>query len=413
MLQVGDIHFSENKNKFLADYKDNEIPKEFVNQIAPNALTTVLKKMLDLVGDYKINGVLFCGDLTTAGNLEEYKKCIEFLHDSFLNPKKFTENQIHVVPGNHDVDRDKCDRTGKDLKSKFKPLQQAWEEKALQVLKYRNQDIVNEKGDKVCIYSMNSCIGCGVTRNFPKEIEAVIFNCITKLHKKKKMKKERYNELRYQTLDTPAFLQDELDKIDSDIQSLDRTSLPIILAHHNILPQFTPRISVYGELLNGGVLRSSLVNKDKIILFCHGHIHENPVEIVAAPDQNSKMVCISAPELISGFNVIHIEYNSMNIPLGCIVEKCKMERGKLEFNKVKIPFYGINHIGDISHENTRKVFNKSTKNFQRFDEIYNLLDGNITKKNIASSLLELEWFGVVEIHNKEIKPKEWQIARRF
>ena len=59
--------------------------------------------------------------------------------------------------------------------------------------------------------------------------------------------------------------------------------LSVIVAHHNLLPQRLPRLAPYTELVNGGALRASLGELGKPVLYLHGHIHEDPIEILRSP----------------------------------------------------------------------------------------------------------------------------------
>lgn len=413
LLQVGDIHFPENKNKKIVDYKDTDVPLPFIDKIVPTVFPIILRKVHQLLTNNKFHGVMFCGDFTSGGVLEGYKECLSYLKDNILSSGGFSENQIHAVPGNHDIDRELCDPTGKDNETKFATLRDAWREIGFPVLSYRSPVIQNSINNKVSIYSMNSCIGCGVVRNYPEEISEVIVRKVNKLYEDKDITKERFHELKAEILDTPAFLQDELSHVQTEIQTLSSETLPIILAHHNILPQFTPRVSVYGELLNAGVFRDSLIRKSENILYCHGHIHEDPVEIISTPEQDHKIICVSAPELIKGFNVIHIEYSSQNIPLGCHVEKYRINRGDVDCEQLQIHFYGPDRLHDICGQEAVDVARCLTKVPLLVKNIYSSLNKRITQKNIARYLSDIEWFRIVRINNKEREFKEWHVSGRL
>lgn len=413
LLQVGDIHFPDSKNQQIVDYKDENVPAPFIETLSLKTLPFILKKIHSFLSQKDIHGILFCGDLTSGGSLEGYKECLSYLKENFLSPDNFQQDQVHAVPGNHDIDRDTCDPTGADNETKFETLRTAWKDIGFPVLNYRNPIVNNSSNNKVSIYSMNSCIGCGVIRNYPKEISEVIFDKISELHKSGHMTEARYRKLKEEVLDTPAFLEEELSTVQSEIQNLSKGVLPVILAHHNILPQFTPRVSVYGELLNAGFFRDSLIRNSDIILYCHGHIHEDPIEVISTPQGNHRIVCISAPELVKGFNIIHIEYSSQNIPLGCVVEKCRVNRGDMDHQVSPISFYGPESIGDMCGSDAVDVARTLTRDPQRVKDIYNTLNKRVTQQNIALYLSEMEWLGVVQINNKDRSFKEWHVTGKI
>jgi hypothetical protein len=49
-------------------------------------------------------------------------------------------------------------------------------------------------------------------------------------------------------LDTPAFDQDHIEEVCHTIGGMNKKNVPVVVAHHNILPQAIPRVAAYTEL---------------------------------------------------------------------------------------------------------------------------------------------------------------------
>jgi hypothetical protein len=96
--------------------------------------------------------------------------------------------------------------------------------------------------------------------------------------------------------------------------SLSSDRLIVVAAHHNLLPQRLTRIAPYTELVNSGAVRASLMEAKRPILYLHGHIHTNPVEVLSMPSGDA-LVCISAPLAEAGFNILEIVFTRAGIPL--------------------------------------------------------------------------------------------------
>ncbi len=118
--------------------------------------------------------------------------------------------------------------------------------------------------------------------------------------------------------------------------------ISIVLSHHNLLPQAIPRVALYAELLNAGVARSRLLGLHKTILYCHGHIHDDPIEVLTDPQNpGSQVILISAPTLSRGFNTITTEFGRKGFPLGCIITAHRLRKrdGSVERRSVRVPLH--------------------------------------------------------------------------
>lgn len=74
------------------------------------------------------------------------------------------------------------------------------------------------------------------------------------------------------------------------------------------------RLAPYTELVNSGAVRASLMEAGRPILYLHGHIHTDPVEVLSVPGGDA-LVCISAPAAEDGFNIIEVVFTRSGKPL--------------------------------------------------------------------------------------------------
>lgn len=106
--------------------------------------------------------------------------------------------------------------------------------------------------------------------------------------------------------------------------------LVTLVAHHGPLPQATPRLGPYTEMINGGQVRRRLLQMNRPVLYLHGHIHEDVVEMVrgsgVAPQATSwPVIIIAAPLLSEGFNRIDVEFASDGRVLGLILQRIRVD----------------------------------------------------------------------------------------
>ncbi len=79
-----------------------------------NKKSFIVKNLIDdlkneLLNDNKIDLVLITGDLTDSGKIEQFKKAEEIVINMMENPIDglgVNRNEIYIVPGNHDIDRE-------------------------------------------------------------------------------------------------------------------------------------------------------------------------------------------------------------------------------------------------------------------------------------------------------------------
>jgi hypothetical protein len=420
VIQAGDLHFPEYKGKSIGDLKDEGAPEALIQAIAPTQLQSVMREVAHIAEEPTVCGLLICGDMTSYGDIEEYKNSIKYLNKAVEvgDLTKWPEEALHVVPGNHDVNRSLCD-SGEDLYKKFDPLVDSWDQigrkSILPIEKVRSTEI-NSSQNSLNLFSLNSCIGCGEKRHLPKEIREELIQ-IFEDHSVNTSDSNAFKLIGEQ-LDTPAFEDEHVNSLVRKINEVSSTSVPLVLAHHNILSQVTPRVEIYTELINSGLFRSRLASCSRPVIYCHGHIHDNPVEELKHHQYpSSKVIFVSAPLLYNGFNVIEIEFARNNLPLGCIVHKYRTNPSGAVDNteSVDIPLVDSGMLAKFSDEKLASLLNVCDKNFKRFERIRELIKEDIGRgihrSTVRDLILEAMWLGLVEIKDRESEYKYWTVRR--
>lgn len=421
IIQVGDLHYPQYKDTVVGDLKDDSVPTGLSSVVTPNQLQLVMRKISKISDDEDISGIIFCGDMTTYGNHTEYEKCITYLNKSIEvgDQRKWPNESLHVVPGNHDVNRQLCDPKGIELYNKFIPLEKYWSnigrDDIIPIQQIRSS-VINSAGNSVNIFSLNSCIGCGEKRHLPEKIRTKLLK-LFKEHSKGVPGKDVF-ELFGEQLDTPAFTNEDVGSLVDEIERLDDESIPLVLAHHNVLSQAIPRLEIYTELINSGLFRSRLASCSRPIIYCHGHIHDDSVEqVIDHKYPLSKIVFVSAPLLKNGFNIIEVEFARNKLPVGCIIHKYKSRSsGSIDNTEsIRIPLLDEKKLPVFSDDKLSSLLKLCGGEYKRFDElrknIHNDLGININKNSLRDLILEAEWLNLIQVNDRKEKPKYWKIRR--
>lgn len=94
-VHISDIHFGQEK-------RPGEV---IVNNDVKERLITDACRTLEIVGKYPADGIIVTGDIAYAGKTEEYRAAGEWL-DKLAAAIGCQKTSVHLVPGNHDIDRD-------------------------------------------------------------------------------------------------------------------------------------------------------------------------------------------------------------------------------------------------------------------------------------------------------------------
>lgn len=343
IVQVGDVHLPSAAGiSGEIDVKDRKFPPALVELISKRPLKTVFKKLYDLIACKKLDAVLFMGDFTDLGQLVGYKACANFISRALQigTDGLYSDMPLGIVPGNHDIDRNLAGHPS--LTDKFQPLAEALHSAHLPEMPINSVKsiLLEEEGAALDIHLVNSCWGCGEPQFIPEIIRQPIKDALDKAlagATASDALKSYYD----QQLDTPAMAKEAIDDVVERITNRLQKTLPIVVAHHNLLPQRIPRLAQYTELVNGGALRSSLAQLNTPVLYLHGHIHEDPIEIVHQPS-GEPLVIISAPEAASGFNILDVTFTRTSLPLVCHVVPYRFDAaGTLRArNSIRVPLIG-------------------------------------------------------------------------
>jgi hypothetical protein len=326
ILQVGDVHLARTaKLGRPLDDKDQRFPTDLRHLVATAPVKVVFRAIHRLVEKGSVDLLLFMGDLAEQGGLTSYQACVRYLAEALQlgAGRRFADLPLGIVPGNHDVDRVLAAKPG--LKAKFQPLQRALAKMGLPAMPV-DAPIWLETSEGPCridVALLNSCWGCGAKEFIPHEFRAGISKAINDAINcggDSRATQAYYDR----QLDTPAFSGETVQKLVDGAAALPGGSLIVAVAHHNILPQRLPRLAPYTELVNSGAVRSALSGLGRPVLYLHGHIHEDPVEIVQVPG-GAPLVSISAPEVSDGFNQLELVFTPTGLPLICSVRPWRFD----------------------------------------------------------------------------------------
>ena len=414
IMHIGDIHYPERHNAHLADIKDKGVSRDFIDKITPNKFDKVAKSLLHVIKTQEIHSVLLSGDLTSYGEKNGYQRCVEYFLDLFSKENCDKEIDLHVVPGNHDLERDKAGSANQF--EKFKEFSSIWKANGKDILKpdgVRTSEI-DLDGKRIKRLSLNTCVGCGEMRAFPPSIRGEIESLISSADLKTKPDFDIYGE----QLDTPAANEEHISIVEDTVKNSSiENYLTLVLGHHGLLPQSTVRVDIYTEMINGGYIRSLLNTADFPVIYCHGHIHDDPVEVLSQPNhQKSNLVSISAPEFCDGFNLIEISFSSNNTPIGCSVIPYRVTTftAVKPGEEIRIPLQKSQLVDEYCSNNVEEIYRAIPTEPDFFENIYKSIseiDTEISKENLAGILIELEWVGVISLDNRQKKSKKWIIRR--
>lgn len=420
MLHIGDIHFPEIDENERPLYKRDGGFHPKMDEILPKAsYMIILDDLLEEI-DKNPSAILFSGDLTTGGiekgGIKGFEECLDFLKLRIPPPYFDEDNQrIFIVPGNHDVDREK--RSESSLITKFEPIKESISKKEfpeIPVSEATFKIVKNQNSSSsISIISINSCVGCGEIRYFPEEIQKPISELFEKF---KSERTQKLMERIYNELDIPVIEEQDITNSIKFIEK-NETCLPIFLTHHNLLPHRIVREVMYSELLNGGHLRNQLLTLNKPIIFLHGHIHDDSIEIIESTQKYSKIICISAPLFlpIKGRNVKNIGFNKIRIVfenevlIGCEIELHRLNGAKMEKRKERIHFWTPPDTVALLTSQDEKIFSYVDDKKVYLNKIKNRYNESIEKKitidEVEACMDKLSWLGLVDYKERDA-PKE-------
>jgi len=415
LLQLGDIHMGMPRDPAI-DIKDRKYPAPVASLTTMDPLISAARFAVNLLRTNPVDAILLVGDLAHQGNAKEYQKCVDYLVQLILDEWHKASKPVLCVPGNHDIDRTviPLDVTVGQIWDKFVPLEAAWKKYGMPILATSEvKSFTVKKSEALAeITALNSCLGCGEYRGLPADLREAAHELV----KKAVSADDKWKAI--EQIDSPAFAGEHIEAAQRQIDGNHKVN--VVLAHHNLLPQSTPRVALYAELINGGQVRAMLAQAKSPTLYCHGHIHDDPIEIVSVPNIGAApMVSISAPILDHGFNVLELTYTNTGLPLGVIVQKFKIGRSHTfsarPHEEIRIPFRSsAEYFPNYQPPRSSMVEIIRRDDGSRFPALLDELNksfSHLKEEDLAAMLLEAEWYGIVRIVDREGHPDSWQILR--
>lgn len=418
VLQVGDVHYPDHIGQD-ADLKDDTLPTTLVAETTATQLQASTRALLQRMGEHPRALLAFTGDLTSRGDIPYYQICVEYLDTAFqLGAKPPAE--LQAVPGNHDVNRGLADAAPfGNIYQKFAPLTQAWISRGLDVLASAvvRKSSVTVDGCTLGSYGLNSCLGCGERRALPPSLRDDLVAATSDAGAPMPAAAAAIDQVlntSAEVLDAPAYSEEHIHDIHRSIEESSGSTLAILISHHNLLQQAQPRFDPYTDLINAGMARSRLSSLKVPVLYLHGHIHSDPIECITqlAPD-SGQLVCISAPEFVSGFNQIDVVFLDDGTPVGCSVRRfrVRLHGGTVEEEPIRIRFPRTDTAISAAAARIAVVL-VASPNAGSLADVERLLgnDDLLTRDEVAGALEELEWMGIVSVLNRERPITQWRIT---
>lgn len=344
IFQLGDVHYPEFESaRTEVDLHDEREPGNVSHSLALPVSQRVRESLVSEMARSENFAVAICGDLTTRANRSAYVSALIYLSDVLKHPKVADAvdlRHVHLVPGNHDV-AFKSDQpfVSFDDHSRFSIQETLCREELGDVFStsYRSSTL-RSGANSLTLMSVNTCRGAGASRRTitgmasDELLEVLIArnpgDSIESLH----AELEKRGDL-HEILDVPLLHPIELGKIADEASGADPDSIPVVIAHHGLLPQSTPRLNPYTEMANSGQARREFQKIRRPLIYLHGHIHSDVVEVIQLPRSSdgatpAPLVSISAPELRWGYNKIEISFNSDGSALGLEVFRYRIRPGE-------------------------------------------------------------------------------------
>lgn len=411
IIQVGDVHYTDRENTASpVDNKDPGFPKALSASIGMPPLQSIYRALAKSVDEERPQLVAFMGDFTNRGDQTGLDECLAYLRNLF--PTDWSSGSMpdcQLLIGNHDVDRKKDPETDQ----RFHDINASIVDAGFPAASVLDPEVrVFGEGSpaELRVYGINSCRGCGQIRLLGGILAKQAGPEIDRILQDGGSEAE-LDEI-YEGIDTPAIDNETLRLLREAISVLPETAMPVICAHHNILPQTTPRIAPYSELINAGSVRAALLTLKRPVIFLHGHLHDDPVEVVRSPSYpGGAIISISAPLLRDGFNVIEVAFNEDGVPLGCQVGRYRRSGSHVErLTSQSVPIWdareGLNMVSANGRELMRRI---------EPDQVEYPADLSITTSWDTSTLHgvieELRWLGLVHVQNPDRPISRWRISR--
>jgi 3',5'-cyclic AMP phosphodiesterase CpdA len=410
ILQLGDVHYPDLvKAQAPIDSLDSGVSADLLGRLGTTPIVAIATAVKKLMARPDMRAVLMMGDLTSRGDMDQYSKCVAYLERAFdlADPTKWHEKRAIVVPGNHDLPRRSKAGAVESQNEKFSEAIAAWKKFPDHVQFSVDAPLfwgLKLGAENIPIFPLNTCEGCGEFR------EINLAESSTLIDLAGSVPSEQY----YDRLDAPFVSDVSIAAITDVIENFAPRTLSIVVGHHPILPQCTPRIAPYGEMLNAGRIRTALLKAKGTVLYLHGHIHEDPIDVLCGADgEGGTVICISAPLLQDGFNLLQLHLSEKTSkPLAIEVIPYRLEHGAIKHRPPRI--IRLVRLSDMWNEMTaasemimQALGTPST--MLRFLHLQS--ETRLSDDVLSTELSTLRLLGLVCIENFEDKCALWQLRR--
>jgi hypothetical protein len=441
ILQIGDIHLPEwTASEIDIDEKDAEFSKEIINDLKHSRLSQVLKGINKTANSGAIDAVFLMGDFTSYGKKEYVEPAMKIMDVLLQDAGSTPRPQVFVVPGNHDVNREDAQALG--TLGKFAHFRETaeklgWASPPVEGACCYELAPRGSSGEPLATILVNSSIGSQSLHTLAPAIEKCISE--SELGDGQPVEILSYDvlnggseapdfgsaetsgqslaEQRYRHLDTPYVSKEAMANVIQASSSASGGSI-LMCAHHNLLPQRVPRISPYAEMLNAGFFRSALLDTNKNYIYLHGHIHDDPIEVIERPSErfgnirSNAIVTISAPPIWQGYNEVALFHDQSG-----------------DIFLVRVTLYRLNasgFIGNFSDQNTRFIplvgrnevllsskmitlWDYLKANTRTFPEIEETVTG-LKDDELENALMAIFCAGLIDIKNLGLARHRWRIT---
>ncbi|PZA12763.1 hypothetical protein DNX69_07690 [Rhodopseudomonas palustris] len=340
---IGDIHYPLAR---LSNALDDKIfsPPGVVAALGKPRLSILIDDLIKTSKQQPFDAILFVGDFTTGGSLPDFKDALIY----FSRALQSLNVPLIGVPGNHDLKKPQSFSENSEKSIEFERAILDPENKILLAYSALREfpNVLNSSN--AVIYALNSCSNClELWQSTPKQALA---NYISGMHLTVP------DEELYDYFDAP-FL--ETDSITSLVSKLDGAGikLPILLAHHNILPQKIPRVAIFPEMLNAGFVRHTLASTNPPVVYIHGHVHDDSIDVIANPTNHAQvgLVTVSAPLATDGYIQVRVLTADDDTPLAVNILQKRIDKVSMARpQETCIQLYGRTHVLSMLPEPTKR-----------------------------------------------------------
>jgi hypothetical protein len=421
ILQIGDVHYVDAAIRSnITDVKDPTFPPSVLQELSTAPLQATVRAVATLVDRQNIDAIAIMGDLTDRGSIVGYQACYTYFLNAFLQRLR-DPNNVVIVPGNHDLERMR--QSSDALRDRFQKIDDFLRSVGRNPVPFEEAPAltVARDGGEIQIFSVNTCFACGTKRYLPSFLSDAISDRMDAALAAADLTSEKGRQIlgSLYDLDTPAVHDGAIQSLTSEMSGLAERHASLVVGHHNLVPQRTVRIAPYTEMVNSGAFRSALLKAGRPVLYLHGHIHEDPIEVMQEAGTHGMLVLVGAPLFDRGFNVVSIEFDNDGVALGCQIEKYRTDsvsQCRL-VQTVDVGFWrgrpdalgALDHLEDVTLNATSHSADMYFRDV--LAAVASKVEG-IGLADVARALRRLWWLGFVSITHAEHAPARWTVRRK-